>query len=632
MSVPTILVLACTAVAEEPSPLLAGDWETRLRAQLDLARRGVAAKSRIPGLVKAMRDRSSRDRAERAAWALACIGEPALSVLAADVNRRDGFWPVAAHPLVSLGKPAVPVVVGMLGKEDGGSRYRALRLLQQLAPFAEEAVPAVREVIQQDRHTRELAAVVLTCLVDGAEAAVPTLAGEAATSDLGEEIRALARMGPHARAAVPALREALKEETEYRVLLLAALWEIEGDADFVVPRLAEMIAKADERSARKAAGILARMGPRAREGAHAILARVRGGASKSLLDACVEAAIEIGISQSHQELVLGLVGNEDVVARRTGLMLLRCVEPPPRKRVRIWIEALDDSEPSVRWAALWSLGTCGETSPKILDALRKGALDAVPEVAVVAVRNLGKRRALVAIPTLRGIVRGSKSWLPWHAAEVLGSMGEAAKDSVPDLIVALESDEESLRRAAAAALGLMGAEGRKALPQLRAGRGSEDVHFAVACTGAVWRLEGGTEEAVALLREAVNGPTFGWAAFSLLAEIGSGARAAIPDLECWLRTTEPMLAVESPRSQAAYAHWRITGDPRRAIECLIRDCGLDFCLPKFWNSSALASLGEMGTAARPVLPVLRRFARDPGLDWMWWIEFRDTIERIEGRK
>jgi hypothetical protein len=94
----------------------------------------------------------------------------------------------------------------------------------------------------------------------------------------------------------------------------------------------------------------------------------------------------------------------------------------------------------------------------------------------------------------------------------------------------------------------------------------------------------------------------------LLADLGpNGAGLAA--------TVEPLLADEeqSVRIAAAHALWRLTGDAARAVELLTREAatlgrpeGLPHVVPQ-----AFAHLAEMGAPARSALPVIETILTDP---------------------
>ena len=158
-----VVLFAGLASAADPD-LLSKKPETRIRAQVDLVRSGDAATELIPELAKIMRDTADKYRSRRAAWALACVGESAIPILATEATRPGGCA-AASDALVSLGKPAVPAVMEMVTSER--SEFLGWQMLFALAPFADNVSPAIRERMRAGTISGVVAATALTCVIRG---------------------------------------------------------------------------------------------------------------------------------------------------------------------------------------------------------------------------------------------------------------------------------------------------------------------------------------------------------------------------------------------------------------------------------------------------------------------------------
>ncbi|MFB7588825.1 PBS lyase [Streptomyces sp. NPDC056169] len=147
----------------------------------------------------------------------------------------------------------------------------AVRALGALGPTAREALPELRRLVRDGAtHLRVDAASALWSVGGGTEAVLPVLSSGLAAdhwSGRHDALRALARLGTEAAAALPELRRlaASPEENGGWVAgaLATALWEAGRDTEECLPVLLHAwSAHADNRP--DVAGIWARMGPAAR--------------------------------------------------------------------------------------------------------------------------------------------------------------------------------------------------------------------------------------------------------------------------------------------------------------------------------------------------------------------------------
>ena len=137
----------------------------------------------------------------------------------------------ALDTLASLGPKVLPAVMRGLKNED--LRLYAVRIIERFGPEAEEAVPALIELLgekvssDEDRLLRSHVQFALGVIGPEAKGAVPLLIESLSSDD--DDVRnsacyALAKFGPAAQAAVPALRKDLKSEDEF--VRLASVWAL----------------------------------------------------------------------------------------------------------------------------------------------------------------------------------------------------------------------------------------------------------------------------------------------------------------------------------------------------------------------------------------------------------------------
>jgi HEAT repeat protein len=161
-----------------------------------------------------------------------------------------------------------------------------------------------------------------------------------------------------------------------------------------------------------------------------------------------------------------------------------------RRAIPALIEALKDTDPSVRWAAALALGNIpGDMRIAVAaliealhdpdDQVREHAADSLgsigqsPELAVPALVRLLKDdslsrnsslRALIkfgpaartAAPTLIDLLKRDDAYLPWYAAQVLGAIGPDAQAAAPALTNMLRATNDQERLEAADALARIG--------------------------------------------------------------------------------------------------------------------------------------------------------------------------------
>jgi HEAT repeat protein len=147
-----------------------------------------------------------------------------------------GDSPYAEEALRRSGGPAVAALTAALGAREPATRLKAARTLGSLGEAAAGAAAALAEALRdKDPDVRLAAAKGLWNVTKEADAVVPALvgllggqgAGEARRSFLQTVLEALRRIGPGAKAAVPALTALAKDKNRHvQEAALSALREI----------------------------------------------------------------------------------------------------------------------------------------------------------------------------------------------------------------------------------------------------------------------------------------------------------------------------------------------------------------------------------------------------------------------
>ncbi|MGZ2362320.1 HEAT repeat domain-containing protein [Streptomyces sp. 372A] len=201
---------------------------------------------------------------------------PRLSKLLADVDFSDASQSMTANALVSalreLGDPAAApalasAVTAAVREEQWHTAASVLKALASFGPEAVFALDVVRPLADaQDVTVRAAATAALWELEGDAAGVVPRLVELLDTHADDEAAAALGRIGPAAAPALPRLRKMLTAGYEWtRVYAAAALWDIGGDAE--APAVVETLLTAwaeNDSTSNHVLACLNRMGPAAR--------------------------------------------------------------------------------------------------------------------------------------------------------------------------------------------------------------------------------------------------------------------------------------------------------------------------------------------------------------------------------
>lgn len=232
-------------------------------------------------------------------------------------------------------------------------------------------------------------------------------------------IDALDRLGPQAKAAVPALVQALGREDEaVRWHAARTLSAIGPDAQDAVP---DLIKALDDRAVK----------------VQAYAAFALGSIGKP-----AEPAVEKLIERAF---------DKDPLVRRASLRALRLIKAPREKTQPLFLKMLEEGEPSAVLPTLQSIAEAGEAAIEPLrEALKNEKLC---YWACLALAEMGEKAA-PAVPELTEALSHKAPDVRMRALITLGTIGSAAAPAVPAIVKLLDSDEfEAVRFSAAFALG-----------------------------------------------------------------------------------------------------------------------------------------------------------------------------------
>ena len=251
------------AAAEDAGPALTEalqdeDSQTRYRAAVALVRIGGDADSAVPVLIEALREPSHSLRSE-VRWAIWMLGEmgsgarEAVPAMARELaNKRGRHLLLLIAALGKIGpeaKEAIPSLRAIMEKRTLRVRYQTAAALAGMGAPVGPLLPILTDALQS--RSPNLASARWTARQAlwklGAEAA-PAVPGVAEMirnqSTPGRDllIDTLARLGPHAKQAIPALQSVLDDpDAKIGALSAAALVLAGADPGPLFPRLLEVI-------------------------------------------------------------------------------------------------------------------------------------------------------------------------------------------------------------------------------------------------------------------------------------------------------------------------------------------------------------------------------------------------------
>lgn len=550
------------------------DAGVRLQVAIALGRIDpTAAREAIPTLLKALTQRANRGGPsfnQDVAAALAAIGavEPLLEAL--EKSTDEGTVAGVTFALVRMGpraQGAFKLLQGALQHRDAGVRQRSAGAMQAVLPDPKEAVPVLVESLRhEDDYIRRWAAAFLAEL------------GHRAT-------------GPEVGDALEPLTTALKNESTSSVRA-----QVARSIGEIVSHLKE-VPKA----------------PLDQDVVRALMARLT----------------DVNLEVRHEAMAaLGKIG-----AAWKGRGAIREAVPP-------LLEDLAKGRPFQGEVAN-VLGQIGYAAP-LVDALKTAKSERVRAGAARALALIGPE-ALAHVPALMAAAKDTDPHVRHEVVLTLGAIGRPAAAAVPTLIAALDDADYVVPPGAAIALGQLGPEAESASAALCKALSSSAYDLRAQAQAALVAIGPG---AVPSLRETLKSkdPTAVVFAAQAVGRIGLKARAAIPELvrafgqdnyAVKAATAETLAVLQSrtPDAIPALAQAVGHGDIRVATEAvkLLRELRADapavvtafvtkLDAPRNatqeytdLHKMLVRALGDVGSNARPAVPVLLVALDDPAL-------------------
>ncbi|QDU95917.1 HEAT repeat domain-containing protein [Lignipirellula cremea] len=496
----------------------------------------------------------------------------------------------AARSLGSLGQgvsaTAVPALTVSLTDDDAKVRAYSAYALGEMGEAARPAAPElVKQAIDGDPLVRRAVFGALRRIKPGLDVTIPLFTKVLAEADPAAVMPVLQTLADGGPEAVPALREALKNEKAayWATLVLADLGPVAAPA---VPELVALLEDKEPVVRLQAILALGKIGPEAKAACPGLVKALENDKWESVQYAATYALATIGDKDSCEAAIrqAGLHGDDfQAVASAWALVQLNPNnEELKKKAVKLLVQALKNSNSHVRRAAaraLFEIKASGEMiGPAIISALE----DADPEVVSNAVRSIVALGPSIVDQVDEGLENDK---LRMMTARILYRLGPDAADAVPELIEALEA----------------------------AGDDKEDNDFREVAQFALGRIGAASAPAVEVLVDSLDSddPEVQGSAIFALAKIGPGAQAALPALKEKLNS-------ENRREKllSAWAIMKIQTSDRKllaplAMPFLVEALTSDH---EFVRIEAAKALGELGPLAATAVPALEEAATDSSSD------------------
>jgi HEAT repeat protein len=220
--------------------------------------------------------------------------------------------------------------------------------------------------------------------------------------------------------------------------------------------LIDALGDEDEEVAWRAARALSAFGPEAAAAVPALTEALSSPSSKVQAYAAY-ALGQIGeAAEPATEALLDCVFREDLMVRRAALKAIRAIDPPKEKTRPVLLKLLKEGEATLVASVLRSLAEEGEAVvPRLCGALDD---DELCYWACIVLGEIGPA-ASEALPQLTELLDHEDPDVRMQALVTLGEIGEASAPAVPAILERVNTDEfESVKLAAVYALGNIGVD------------------------------------------------------------------------------------------------------------------------------------------------------------------------------
>lgn len=530
-------------------------------------------------------------------------------------------------------------------------RLAAIKKLEELGTFAEEAVPYLVKVLADSSNDIRIAA--LSALgeinaewtqTEAAKSVIPDLLKGLADADKGirtASAETLDKIDPEwsqsdaAKNAVSNFVNALFEkDKDVRIAGADALGKIGAAAEKSVSHLLKLLSDENKEVCAAAVAAMGHIGPPEEVTPHLI--KTLADSDNDVRKAAIKALGNFGPTATPQ--LVEVLADSDEGIRHSASETLEKTDPQwrksdaARKAAERFLKIMADSFSSERGAVVEALGVFGmkgllphlvsvlaDTSPEV----RKAAQHAVEKIDPKWHENENTRKAIPAF--IKAMVSNdtevretAKATLKkidskWHKSEIAGK-------AIPMFVKALGSKLETVRKDAAAALGDIGPGAAKAVPyliKLSAERNDEVRGAAVSALEKInplWQESKSTSEVVPrFVKELENED---WrvrtSAATALGEIESASADAIPRLMKML-TDKDRDVRRSVRAslEKIDPDWRKNKEVHKSLPHIVKSLAHDNWAVRI---AAVEALGDIEVSAENTAPHIVKALKDSTID------------------
>lgn len=494
--------------------------------------------------------------------------------------------------------------------ETGAPRDKttAVRMIGEIGPLAEKAIPALGKAIQtDDPGLRDEVAIALGRINSDPDRTVPILAkllADPAPIVRHSAIEALVGFGPVAKPALDPLKAHLKDkELWIRVSAARAIAQIDygNDAnhELVIPELIAGLKSEQQQISMEAIQGLAFIGkaavPQLKETLRLQSPQAKQNASDAL------GAIGPDALPALDELIT-VSKSADLMTEGHAITAIGHMGPAAVPATPRLIELLNSGDENIRYSAEQALQQIGKLAvPELIIALK----DARRRQAAVQVLSGIGPDAAEAVPSLVPLLKDPDAGFQREVVLALATIGPAAETAGPLLVKLFENTDFKYRPAVAFALARLNV--KEGIPALKeAFKTSADTVLQMASIWALLHLEPKNDDykdlALPFLIIALddNNPRIRREAANTLGSLGSKASSAVDGLQKHLADKEA-----SVRKEALITLAKIGPDGAGAVPGIQQMLGDEdpaiCCIASY-------ALGRMGEPAKAAIPQLKKLA------------------------
>jgi HEAT repeat protein len=616
--------------AEDVGARAPGDAMERLKDPAPAVRRQAVValgkqkrESAVPALAQALRDKDEGVRGA-AREALVRIGPKSFGALVdvlscpeeasrtAALNALRRLAPAARKTLT---KEQLTTLAAALKDKSISVRVDTAKLLGELGTEAKAALAALFDAAGDSSGTfanENVAEAAITaalriapeCRPALVRAALPELIAALKGDQAFAAAYAIAKLGPVARDAVPALAETLQADRGYSDNVVLALRDIGGEA---IKPLGALL-KNPRMPLEKRDDVLWKLGgaETADEQLVSLLADVLKDPEPRLRARAVQALGRLGFTaRAATPALLGVLGDAELdtaLEHRNDLLAATLARMKTAAVPGLTAAVRDEQRPFLaRFQALRALGRMGRTANAARPVLAAAMKDSNRALAVTAAGAYAQAGGDVAkaLPVLRDGLRDDVPLVIKAAAFEVERLGPRASALVPDLQPLLKHRERDVRLLAARAVSVMGADARPAVPALaellKAGDGRHGYEDEIA--EALERLGPDAEAALPALIEQLPhlAEVSPHPVLDAIGKMGPRARPALPALLKLLANDE-----SCHHEDVINVLGEIGPEAVPALVARLGDRS------EYRRADAARALGRIGPAAREAVPALRK--------------------------